>query len=78
MHILLGLVLALVLLFLWLSGHWFGRALVFTAFAAFGLVLVLFVDPGHEQWRVGGAILVVGGWFVSGLPRRYWVSRGVL
>jgi hypothetical protein len=40
MHILIGLALAVALLYFWLVGHWFARALVFLLFAlAFGFAL---------------------------------------
>ena len=59
MHILIGLGIAVVLLYFWLIGHWFARVLVFLLFTFCGLVL---------GQLAGGIAAGAIGWFVSGIP----------
>ena len=69
MAILIGLVLALVVLWAWLAGHWFGRVLAFLAMVAilfFGVAIANGQQNEHNlAWL---AALSVGAWFVSGFP----------
>lgn len=59
MELLIGLILAIVVLWLWLVGHWFGRILAFIAFAiglgAGGAVMGLAFAPGATGAGIGGA-----------------------
>jgi hypothetical protein len=68
MRILVGLVLALVLLYFWLLGHWFARVVMFLALAAlFGLLGALFRSrrAARAQSRVDRHSIWVPGmlWF---------------
>jgi len=81
MAILIGGVLALVLLYFWLLGHWFARVVMLIIFAALmaysGAVLMV---AGSGQPNPGGAVFgaVLGAvlaWPVSGLPIYYWRSK---
>lgn len=79
MHILVGLVLAAVLLFVWLIGHWFARVLAFLLLACvFGLsgAFMAGIDgpPAHNHGIAGALLGLLLAWFVSGIPiyvRRY-------
>lgn len=66
MHFLIGLGLAVVLLWAWLIGHWFARVLVFLLLAAFSLVID-HISPSSSdgQFAVIGCVIA---WFVSGIP----------
>lgn len=87
MHILVGLVLALCALYFWLSGHWFGRVVMFLGFAAlFGLLgsgLAGLLGPAeHNRGWVGVLLGVALAWPVSSIPiylrrRRAGASRGL-
>jgi hypothetical protein len=76
MHILIGIGLALVLLYFWLCAHWFARVIVFLlltvtiGFMASPTVPGLVTGPEHliAGFVYGGII----GWFVSGIPTYYW------
>lgn len=78
MHILVGLILALVLLYFWLIGHWFARVVAF---------LVLAMLLGGAGWLVTGGygLLSMFGfllgaalaWPVSGIPAYYYRGRGI-
>jgi len=77
MHILIGLVLALVLLYFWLLGHWFARVVMFLALAAiFGLLGALFTGmdgpPAQNHAVIGILIGAALAWPVSGIPI-YWL-----
>jgi hypothetical protein len=74
MEILIGLVLALGLLWAWLAGHWFARVVAFLAFATlFGFGgAVLFANgmpgvttAGISLGAIGGVVLA---WPVAGIP----------
>ncbi len=72
MAILIGLVLAAVVLFLWLAGTWFGRVLAFLLLAAILGLLIggLMPPPQGAVYNWGGLIFgMVLAWPVSGLPR---------
>jgi hypothetical protein len=74
MAILGGIVLMIVILFLWLSAHWFGRVLAFIVFSlVIGLLLGgLLPPPKGEVYNWGGLIFgVFLAWPVSGIPRYY-------
>jgi hypothetical protein len=73
MPILIGLALACVLLYFWIAGNGFARALAFIAFAVlFGIVIPACGAPGyHESMPIGLAWMFGGfavAWFVSGIP----------
>jgi len=77
MHILVGLVLALVLLYYWLIGHWFARVVMFLTLATtFGALGALFTGAGgppaqNHAW-VGLLIGAALAWPVSSIPI-YWL-----
>ncbi len=81
MHILAGLVLAIVLLYGWLVGHWFARVLAFLIFSAglgtLGAVLVANGIPDVTGAQIVAAAICGGiaGWFVAALPTYYWRKR---
>src|SRR5690348_14818851 len=54
MEILVGLGFAVVLLYLWLLGHWFARVLVFLLLAAlFGLIGAMLTEPHMSLYSQG-------------------------
>ena len=73
MHVLIGLTMAIGVLWLWLSGHWFGRVL---AFLTFGVVfagiggLLYYGAAGHpDPGIVFGCIVgLAAAWPVASLP----------
>lgn len=76
MEILIGLGLFVALLYVWLSGHWFGRVLAFLAFwAVFVVIGAVMSGIGRDP---SGLILVgllagpVVSWFLAAAPTRYW------
>lgn len=76
MHILIGIVLALGLLYFWLQGHWFARVVAFLLLAAlFGLIGALLTGadgpPGTNHGWVGLLLGAALAWPVSGIPI-YW------
>jgi hypothetical protein len=82
MHILIGLVLVLVLLYYWLLGHWFARVvtlILFVPLFALGGAALL-ASGAAPQASSGVAILgaicgSVAAWFVAGIPVYYWRAR---
>jgi peptidoglycan/LPS O-acetylase OafA/YrhL len=85
MPILIGILLALVLLYFWLQGHWYARiltAIILIPLLAFIVATMLAgaaVSGGaiHPEYASGLAFLgaVVGGvagWFAAGTPVYYW------
>ena len=63
-----GLVLALACLFLWLTGHWFGRVVAFLAFTAAGCVVVG-LAPAFAGYQEFGYLAAAGlAWLVAGVP----------
>ena len=77
MHI-LAIIVVLVLLYLWLAGHWFGRVIAFLSWgAALTLIAALFADGHIER----GLPLVIGAWFgawfIAKAPQAYWTRRHV-
>ena len=72
MAILIGLVLALVVLYFWLVGHWFARVVVFLAFAVIlGLLIGGLMPPLDPHAALNPLGFLIGGvvaWFVSGIP----------
>lgn len=79
MAILIGFVIAATVLWLWLSGHWFGRVL---AFLAFGTVFGVFLFLAFSDGKGGGPGLlgfVCGqgiAWVLAGIPiwRQRWLD----
>jgi hypothetical protein len=78
MHILIGLALAVALLYFWLIGHWFARVLAFLVFAvclgaAAGAGLAAANPADGAFVGILGLIFgTVAAWFVSGIPIYYW------
>jgi hypothetical protein len=70
MAIIFGGLVAAAALFIWLSGGWFGRVLVFLLLASILAVLAAVDNSGHAPvWIVVGW---PGAWVVSSLPIYYW------
>jgi hypothetical protein len=68
MAVVLGVVVALVVLYLWLSGHWFGRALAFLAFGAVA-VLVAVVCFTQTPLALGMSFIgLIAAWVAANLP----------
>ena len=75
MHFLIGLVLAVMLLYGWLIGHWFARVLVFLLLAGVTFVVVCFVAQEPGKPAVGpilGLLAATLAWPIAGLPTYYW------
>lgn len=80
MHIILGLVFALGLLFWWLGGHWTGRVVGFLAFAvvlgffgAFAAGMDARPPAANYGW-LGLLLGIAAAWPVAGIPA--YVRRG--
>lgn len=75
MHILIGLAVGVALLYFWLVGWWFARALVFLILG-FGLFF-LFADgardPSHPLagW-IAGLLGLALAWPAAAFPTYYW------
>jgi lipoprotein signal peptidase len=83
MHILIGLALAVALLYFWLIGHWFARILAFLMFAAIlgllGASIGNTADASVHGAPVVMALIGVGlAWPVAALPAYYWRRRARL
>lgn len=76
--IIIGLLIALPILYFWLIGNWFARVLAFLGLFAFFAIFVLIANdaPSAEHNFLLG-YLVAGGaaWIVSSLPTYYWRHR---
>jgi hypothetical protein len=75
MHILIGLGLALALLYFWLVGHWFARVLVFIGLAiggGFVLAVLMPVGPKDDLNPLGFLIGIAAAWPLAGIPTYYW------
>lgn len=72
MHILIGFVLGAGVLWLWLSGHWFGRVLAFLAFGALFAVIgggVCYrAAPDGVGLLLGGIAGIALAWPIASLP----------
>ena len=71
MHFLIGLCLAVALLYFWLIGHWFARVLVFLMLACVAFLAACYTTqvPGHPP--VGLFFGLVAGalsWPIASLP----------
>lgn len=82
MHILIGLVLVLVLLYFWLLGHWFARVVTLILFVPMFALggAALFASGAQPQAAPGGPIIgaicgCVAGWFAAGIPVYYWRAK---
>ena len=65
----------LVVLYLWLSGHWFGQALAFIAFAALALVIAVgFGDTLPLAFLVAFMGLLLA-WVAASYPRMLKADR---
>jgi len=80
MEILIGIGIALAVLFFWLSGHWFARVVMFLLL---GAVLTAVITPsitfgvyaGQAPWQILFPIILVGfglAWPIAGLPAYYY------
>ncbi len=80
MEILIGLVLAAVVLYFWLIGHWFARVVVFLALVpllGLGGAALFAALPGATgaAAALGGCVGVGLAWPASSLPIYYWRSQ---
>lgn len=80
MHILIGILLGVILLWAWLIGHWFARVLVFLLLACVGFVAGAAVENASSATTPANVIIVglIGAalaWPVAGLPVYYWRHR---
>lgn len=79
MHILIGLVLVLVLLYFWLLGHWFARVVTLILFVPLFAVAgaAMLGSNGAPQGLVllGAICGCVAGWFAAGIPVYYWRAK---
>ena len=74
MFIIVGLVLAAGVLWLWLIANWFGRVLAFLLFGPlFGFLCGGPVSAYPAGVLIGGGIGVVIGWCVASIPM--WVAQ---
>jgi hypothetical protein len=75
MHILVGLCMGLALLYFWLLGHWFARALMFVVLGVtFGgaCFFIVAANTGIEQAGfMAVPIGVLAAWFAAGAPTYY-------
>lgn len=62
--------LILVLLWLWLSGHWFGRGLMLTALAGLGVFLL--VAAQRQGPQILGAVMILASWPIASAPAWVW------
>lgn len=75
MVVLIGLVLAGAVLYVWLRGHWFGRVLAFLAFGgflAFAGVAIRDGNPDAILFVIGGLAI---GWVIASIPMWVRTSR---
>lgn len=64
----LAIALGLACLYLWLSGHWFGRVVGFLVFTPIGVAIVANI-PAFAGYQIWGYLAVaVAAWFVAGVP----------
>jgi hypothetical protein len=63
-HILIGIAMAIVLLYFWLIGHWFARVLVFLLLAALGALIA----AGNVAAIIATGLLA---WLIASLPIYY-------
>jgi hypothetical protein len=78
-HILVGLVAVLALLYFWLIGHWFARVLMFLVLGAVGgFVAAMLVSSTPQPNPIGYLLGFALAWPVSGLPEYYWRRRARL
>lgn len=71
---LLWLVVGLALLWFWLSGYWFGRALVTIAVGGFGL-LVIAAAEGVLNGQMLGIAIMAAAWPIASAPAWVWRAR---
>ena len=77
MHILIGLGIAVALLYFWLIGWWFARILVFLLFGCGGFaggaaIAGLFPSPSFAVATILGLIGVALMWPIASIPTYYW------
>lgn len=78
MHILVGISLALGLLYFWLIGWWFARVILFLGLApVVGLLIGATVSPSPVRFDSPDFLLpatlgVVLAWLIAALPTYYW------
>ena len=70
---LLWVLFAVWALWLWLSGHWFGRVLAFLVFGGGGAVMALVIlgPEGPTVALPGAAGALVAAWLIAALP--HWI-----
>jgi len=68
MHVLIGIAMAVALLYFWLIGHWFARILVCLLFGTLGVLLA----SGNTIALICAVVLA---WPLASLPSYYWQRR---
>jgi hypothetical protein len=63
--------LILALLWLWLSGHWFGRGLMLTVLVGFGVLLLTASERQGAQ--IIGAVIALASWPIASAPAWVWL-----
>jgi hypothetical protein len=72
-HLIVGLLLAIALLYFWLIGHWFARVLVFLMLAVVGFIAGVNVTPHNPAGSIiCGIIGAVLAWPLASIPIYYW------
>lgn len=78
MHILIGLGIALTLLYFWLIGHWFARVIVFLLFSVIFFFMFAATARDTSNPSAGVSVGLLGiplAWPLSGIPAYYWHRR---
>jgi len=76
MHIIIGLLLGIALLYFWLVGHWFARILMFIVLTVLFSAVALAGDNREPATNLFLLALAIGaGWIVASLPLYYWRRR---
>jgi len=75
-HIIVGLLLAIALLYFWLIGHWFARVLVFLMLAVVGFIAGVNIPPHNPTGSIiCGIIGAALAWPLASIPIYYWRRR---
>jgi hypothetical protein len=73
MHIVVGLLLTIALLYFWLIGHWFARVLVFLAEAVVGFIGDANVPPHNPAGSIICSLIGAAlAWPLASIPIYYW------
>jgi hypothetical protein len=73
--VLLAVVLGLVLLYLWLSGHWFGRALAFIVWGGLAILFACAFGNHPPLAFIIGLVGLLAAWLAALAPSRLRAGR---